>query len=370
VQAIAPRIEIEPDPGEAELLQAALDQIPMGIATLDATGNVLTSNACFFDMISRAGFMQAAYAGQTRIQLAAHNLLQIAPGLESQPEEIGGPSGCKFTLTYTDDDTGGGTILIRDLAEEQVSTETAPAVLEQKEKIEQAKNAFILQVAHHFRTPLNVILGYVDIMTSNGADVDQDTRTTYLDFIRESAAALLLNMNEMMDIIRLQRNEQAVELEYRQLSGLMAGAMAGVEQVLLDEGVQMDAAGMLEVVGHTTACIDVRMARRAMTSLLRTCAVLGGDGSTLKLGARHFDATRQMQVSLEFTAGRTDAGSIIDSIEKGEPVKEISLTGNASGYGIVLAAVLLRLCKAQVRATASDDRNVCIEIDFQISATD
>ena len=48
-------------------------------------------------------------------------------------------------------------------------------------------------------------------------------------------------------------------------------------------------------------------------------------------------------------------------------MKEISLTGNASGYGLALAAMLMRLCKIGISATAKAERGVCIEMKFPLS---
>ena len=86
----------------------------------------------------------------------------------------------------------------------------------------------------------------------------------------------------------------------------------------------------------------------------------------MKLGGR-VPEPDFLTVFVEFEVGRTDVRSILDSIHSGEPVKEISLTGNASGYGLVLAAMLLRLCEIQISATAMGERGVCIEMVFSTS---
>jgi hypothetical protein len=76
-----------------------------------------------------------------------------------------------------------------------------------------------------------------------------------------------------------------------------------------------------------------------------------------------------LSVKVEFEVGRTDVQSILTSIDSGEPVKEISLTGNASGYGLALAAILLRLCEIEISATSVGERGVCIEMKFPKSGS-
>ncbi len=328
---------------DAELLQVTLNNVACGVASVRADGSVITSNGVFYDMLRRAGLLKLEFVSKKRDDLAALPLYEVSPKLCDRPTEVAGLTGCAFELQYIDvrDELGGTLILMNDITSRRRNEQAMRDVVAQKEVMEQARTTFVSQVAHHFRTPLNVILGYIDILASGDAnDIDASTRNSYLGFIRESATALLLNMNEMMEIIRLQRNEQAVELEVRELRTLISGAIDEIQSVLVAEDVELDSTEMLEVIGTSCVRMDARIARRAIASLLRTSAVLGGSGSELKLGGRVPDPNSLM-IFVEFEVGRTDVRSILDSIQNGEPVKEISLTGNASGYGLVLAAMLL-----------------------------
>ncbi len=354
---------------EAELLQVTLNNVACGVASVRADGSVITSNDAFYDMMLRAGLLKLEFISCKREELINLSLYDIFPKLRERPAQVAGLTGCAFELSYTDvqDQLGGMLILMNDVTSRRRNEQAMEAVRTQKETMEQARTTFVSQVAHHFRTPLNVILGYVDILAGNeGMEIDARTRTSYLGFIRESAKALLLNMNEMMEIIRLQRNEQPVELEVRELRTLMAGAIDEIQSVLAAEDVELDAAVMLDVIGTSCVHMDARLAKRALTSLLRTSAVLGGEGSRLKLTGRT-DVPKKLILLVEFEVGRTDVASILESIHSGEPVKEISLTGNASGYGLALAAMLLRLSEIDVSATAVGERGVCIEIVFSTS---
>ena len=354
---------------DAELLQVTLNNVACGVASVRADGSIITSNDVFYDMLRRAGLLKLEFVSRKREDLVALSLYDVSPKLRDCPKQVAGLTGCAFELQYIDlqDRLGGTLILMNDITSRRRDEQAMQDVVAQKEVMEQARTTFVSQVAHHFRTPLNVILGYVDILAAgDGNEIDAGTRTSYLGFIRESAKALLLNMNEMMEIIRLQRNEQPVELEIRELRTLISGAIDEIQAVLVAEDVELDSSAMLEVIGTSRVRMDARVARRAIASLLRTSAVLGGPGSQLKLGAR-VSEPETLSVLVEFEVGRTDVQSILDSIESGEPVKEISLTGNASGYGMALAAMLLRLCEIKITATAMGERGICIEMTFSAS---
>lgn len=354
---------------DAELLQATLNKVACGVISVRADGGVITSNDVFYDMLRRAGLLKLEFVSSKREDLTALSLYDVSPKLRDRPTRVAGLTGCAFELQYIDvqDQLGGTLILMNDVTSRRRNEQAMRDVLAQKEVMEQARTTFVSQVAHHFRTPLNVILGYIDILAAGDSnEIDASTRTSYLGFIRESAKALLLNMNEMMEIIRLQRNEQPVELEVRELRTLISGAIDEIQAVLVAEDVELDSTAMLEVIGTSRVRMDARLARRAIASLLRTSAVLGGPGCQLQLGGR-ISEPNALTVFVEFEVGRTDVRSILDSIDSGEPVKEISLTGNASGYGLALAAMLLRLCEIQISATAVGERGVCIEMTFSTS---
>ncbi len=354
---------------DAELLQVTLNNVACGVASVRPDGSVITSNDMFYDMLRRAGLLKLEFISCKREELIPLSLYDISPKMRERPNQVEGLTGCAFELSYIDvqEQMGGTLILMNDVTSRRRNEQAMQAVLTQKETMEQARTTFVSQVAHHFRTPLNVILGYVDILAGNeGVEIDARTRTSYLGFIRESAKALLLNMNEMMEIIRLQRNEQPVELEIRELRTLMTGAIEDIQSVLAAENVELDAVTMLDVIGTSSVRMDARLAKRAITSLLRTSAVLGGSGSRLKLTALDSEPNKLILL-MEFEVGRTDVPSILESIHSGEPVKEVSLTGNASGYGLALAAILLRLCEIGVSATAVGERGVRIDIVFSTS---
>ena len=92
---------LEPVSPEVELLRATLDLMPCGVAVLGPDSTVLTSNARFYDMLSRAGLLVPESAGYTRQQLITGKLSECAPALAAMPEELMGPSGRKFQLSYT-----------------------------------------------------------------------------------------------------------------------------------------------------------------------------------------------------------------------------------------------------------------------------
>lgn len=348
------------------LLPAMLEAIDTGVAAFDDQGCLLAGNGRFVTMLDRAGLLAPGHAGAEPDRLTGVSLDLFAPGLASRPAQVRGPGGRVFEISYKTDPAGlnGTLVQLRDVTGRVIDAGAVDEARLKAEQIENARNAFVSQVAHHFRTPLHVILGYVDILAdAEPGSLDQSDRNSYLDFIRDSAAALLLNMNEMMEIIRLQRDELPVEIEIRDLGQLVSAAVHEAQADLDAEQAELDSDAAIAGLTGVRSRIDVRLARRGLSSLLRTCAVLGGQGCRLELSA-DMSAGSRATLNLSFETGRATPADVVASVDMQEPVKEISLTGRASGYGIVLAVLLLRACNAEVAVEAGEGSLVIMKIRF------
>jgi signal transduction histidine kinase len=350
----------------AELLQTTLNCMPSGVVFVSADGLIVTCNSRFIELISVAGMLESRYLSRSPEKLTSEPLLKVAPRLADRPHEIVGSSGRVLEFVYIEnqDQLRGTLILINDITSQHINRAALKDALEQRDLIEQARTAFISQVAHHFRTPLHVILGYTDMLANDvEMGLDDASRKSYITFIRESAAALFLNMNEMMDMIRLQRKEQEVEPEGVPFAPLLDFVTTEIAPVLQEEVVDLDMAGIPEEARRHRVRVDVRLARRGLLGMLKTCAVLGGQGSTVGLSAS-VNQAGQLELRIGFKPGRAGVSAIILGIEEAEPVAEISLTGNAGGYGLALASVQLRLCGAEVTAAADGEDAILIRCSF------
>lgn len=81
------------------------------------------------------------------------------------------------------------------------------ALREAKDRAEEAvaaKTAFLSNMGHEVRTPLNAIIGFSEIVLRNELDTLQ---RQYVYKVRQAATALLRLMNDILDMARLERNQ-------------------------------------------------------------------------------------------------------------------------------------------------------------------
>lgn len=68
-------------------------------------------------------------------------------------------------------------------------------------EIEQIKAKFLANVGHEFRTPMNAILGFLDLL---GKSALRDEQDEYLSMINDSSKNLMTNMETLLDLAQMQ----------------------------------------------------------------------------------------------------------------------------------------------------------------------
>lgn len=86
---------------------------------------------------------------------------------------------------------------------------------EQAEAAERTKSTFFANASHHLRTPLNVILGFADLMADDATLAP--TYQEYLALIRQNGKDLLALINQMLAVSKLQPDEIADDEASQQL---------------------------------------------------------------------------------------------------------------------------------------------------------
>ena len=165
----------------------------------------------------------------TAVGLANHTILVTKDGREIPIDDSGAP------IRQNDGTVQGVVLVFRDFTEQKQAAEILQRAKADAEVANEAKSRFVANISHELRTPMNAILGMVDLA------LRKTTETTARDFLstaRESADLLLALLNDLLDSAKIESGK--MELESAPFS--LRGVLGLTTQVL---GVRASEKGIL-----------------------------------------------------------------------------------------------------------------------------
>jgi signal transduction histidine kinase len=118
--------------------------------------------------------------------------------------------------------------------------ETNVSLLEAKKKAEESdnlKSAFLANVSHEIRTPLNSIVGFSSLLID--PNLDEVIRKTYVDLIESNTESLLVLIDEIMDLSKIEAQQLTLKMQDFSIDGLMEELFAIFNQVHKKHAVEL-----------------------------------------------------------------------------------------------------------------------------------
>ena len=95
--------------------------------------------------------------------------------------------------------------------------------LAQAQAADKAKSFFIASVSHEIRTPLNSVIGFAELLREGGVPPKQQAE--YLDAISASGNALLMLINDVLDLSKLEANQMKIVTAFTDFNALCRDVM-------------------------------------------------------------------------------------------------------------------------------------------------
>ncbi|OFX40859.1 MAG: hypothetical protein A2X08_11750 [Bacteroidetes bacterium GWA2_32_17] len=95
--------------------------------------------------------------------------------------------------------------IVFDLSDRQKYENELKIAKEKAEENDRLKSAFLANMSHEVRTPLNVIIGFSDLIRDE--ELDKKTRNEYINMITSSSHSLLNLINDIIDISKIEAGQ-------------------------------------------------------------------------------------------------------------------------------------------------------------------
>jgi PAS domain S-box-containing protein len=235
----------------------------------------------------------------------------------------------------------------KDITERKNYEKNLKIAKEKAEESDRLKSAFLANMSHEIRTPMNAILGFSELLKSN--DLTKDTREEYIKIINNKGHELLLLINDIIDISKIEAGDINIIKTDLSVNDLIRDLYTHVmeEKALMNrEHLQI----RLSIPQSVQAIInsDIIRLRQILTNLLNNALKFTKEGY-IEIGYRI-----EKQSTIEFFVKDTGIGISEDKqdiiFDRFRQVDEsISSVFGGTGLGLAISKNLVSLLGGNIR---------------------
>lgn len=301
-----------------------------GLVILDASYNLLYANdvarALFPDINNRE-------IRENRIgEIFKENAREAIVNIEGRNYEI--------RVSRIEDDNHSETVRgylawIFDMTFVNNYTEEMIRLRQEAEKANLAKTSFLAHMSHEIRTPMNAIIGFSDLCLNNG---DEGEMKEYIQSIRESAGALMVLINEVLDISKIESGKIALTDVAYSMRELMKEVISAIVPQINAKNLTFRY--LLETDIPVMLKGDKKEVRHIMSNLLSNAIKYTSEG-TILFKVKEIQR-KDRKILLEIIVKDTGIGikeedreQIFDRFERFDEKKNYAVEGTGLGLSIV-----------------------------------
>jgi signal transduction histidine kinase len=248
--------------------------------------------------------------------------------------------------------------------EQKVSEKTKEliAAKEVAEEANEAKSEFLAKMSHEFRTPLNGILGFAQMLDMDKDHTLTERQMVWIKQIITSGGRLLEIVNDVLDLSRLETGVVAYEPTYF------------FPQVLFDECLQAykhraeEKKIVLNVQNDSDrqVYVDRGKLKQTLMNLISNAIKYGKPGGHILVGCRSFGVS-QMEIFVEDNGIGIPKGEMNAIFEPFYRAKEACTSIEGAGVGLAIVKYNVELMGGSIEVFSTLDEGSCFMVRLPTS---
>jgi PAS domain S-box-containing protein len=126
-----------------------------------------------------------------------------------------------------------------DITERRRTEEALRGAKEAAEAANRTKSEFLARMSHELRTPLNSVIGFASILLKNRTGSFGESDIAYLDRILQNGKHLLLLINDILDLAKVEAGKVEVDTDSIDLGALLSNVAALFDEQLSQGAVRL-----------------------------------------------------------------------------------------------------------------------------------
>lgn len=157
--------------------------------------------------------------------------------------------------------------------------------LTETHRAEKLKNEFVSVVSHELRTPLTSIRGALGLLSGGVAGVLPPSAMQMIDIAQKNAERLVLLINDILDIEKIESGKMRFETVEVSLSGLLESALESNRGYAQTLGVEIELEPLPSVLRNATVLGDEARLQQVMSNLISNACKWTPKGSHVQMRA-------------------------------------------------------------------------------------
>ncbi|MHB1218215.1 MAG: ATP-binding protein [Alphaproteobacteria bacterium] len=230
---------------------------------------------------------------------------------------------------------------------------------DEAERAVKARDQLLANMSHEFRTPLNAVLGFSEMMRNEfqGA-LDNPHYKTYVDMIHKSGTHLLGLVNQLLDLSRMEAGRFALAAETVDLGALARECAALVSPAAAEKQVALRTEGAPRVLVDGA---DAAALRQVLLNLISNAVKFTDAGGAVAVQVRDADGTVEVTVA-DNGIGIPEAAlkRVLEPFQQADP--SVSRKYGGAGLGLAISNRLMGLMGGSLDLVSSVGRGTTATI--------
>lgn len=260
------------------------------------------------------------------------------------------PSGRMHTMVATSTliQEGGSDLYLLRLEDQSKLVDLKAEVV----KVEQLKSKFLANIGHEFRTPMNGILGFIELLSKTDPN---ETQFEYIHSVQGSARNLMSNIENLLDLAQMQNGRLNVSKSEFNIVAEMEELARGSMPIAADKGVGVSFFIDPKLPTYVTG--DVRKIKQVINNLYNNALKFTQSGGRI---------TVEVKLLKRNTTGTCNIGFIVKDTGKGISKSDLSnitrpfVSGdhadNRLGVGLSLSHGLISLMGGELKIASEEGK--------------
>ncbi|MDY6790041.1 MAG: ATP-binding protein, partial [Thermodesulfobacteriota bacterium] len=200
-----------------------------------------------------------------------------------------------------------------EIEERKQAQESSRRAKLEAERANKAKSEFLANMSHELRTPLNHILGFTELILDKNLGELNQIQTEYLSDVHGSGKHLLLLINDILDLSKVEAGKYELESSMVHLQGLLENSLTMIKEKALNHGIKLSR-HFIDLPDTFTA--DERKLKQIMYNLLSNAVKFTPDGGSITVKA---------------CSSNDNQDDVLDQQHTGPPGIEVSISDTGIG---------------------------------------